>query len=186
MPTRSIHVGANGRFHFLSVQFISVAQLCPTLCDPMDCSTPDLPVHHQLSELVQTLIHWVSDEHPTISSFVIPFSSHIQSFPAAGSFQMSQFFASGSQRIGASASASVLPKNIQDWFPLGLTGFISLQSKGLSRVFSWEKTQFESISSSVISLLYSLALISVHDYWKTTALTIWTFISNTTIYKIVN
>ena len=74
--------------------------------------------------------------HPTISSPVVPFSSCPQSFPASGSFLMSQLFASGGQSIGASASASVLPKNIQDWFPLGLTGLISLQSKGLSRVFS--------------------------------------------------
>ena len=74
--------------------------------------------------------------HPTISSSVIPFSSCLQSFPVSGSFQMSQLFASGGQNIGASASASVLPMNIQDWFPLGLTGLISLLSKGLSRVFS--------------------------------------------------
>ena len=74
--------------------------------------------------------------HPTISSFVIPFSSCLQSFPASGSFQMSQFFASGGQSIGVSASTSVLPMNIQDWFPLGLTDWLSLQSKGLSRVFS--------------------------------------------------
>ena len=74
--------------------------------------------------------------HPTISSSVVPFSSCLQSFPAWGSFPMSQFSASGGQSIGASASASVLPMNIQDWFPLGLTGLISLQSKGLSRVFS--------------------------------------------------
>ena len=73
--------------------------------------------------------------HPTISSSVIPFSP-LQSFPESGSFQMSQFFASGGQSIGISASASVLPMNIQDWFSLGLTGWISLQSKGLSRVFS--------------------------------------------------
>ena len=73
--------------------------------------------------------------HPTISSSVIPFSFCLQSFPASGSFQMSQFFTSGGQSIGFSASASVLPMNIQDWFPLGLTGLISLQSKGLSRVF---------------------------------------------------
>ena len=73
--------------------------------------------------------------HPTISSSVIPFS-HLQSFPASGSFQMSQLFASGGQRIEVSASASVLPMNIQDWFPLGWTGLIKLQSKGLSRVFS--------------------------------------------------
>ena len=74
--------------------------------------------------------------HPTISSSVIPFSSCLQSFPASGSFPRSQFFASGGQSIGTSASASVLPMNIQDWFPLGLTGLISLLSKGLSRVFS--------------------------------------------------
>ena len=74
--------------------------------------------------------------HPTISSSVIPFSSHLQSFPASGSFQMSQLFALGGQNTGVSASPSVLPMNIQDWFPLGWTGWISLQSKGLSRVFS--------------------------------------------------
>ena len=74
--------------------------------------------------------------HPVISSSVVPFSSFLQSFPASGSFPMSQFFASGGQSIGASASASVLSVNIQDWFPLGWTGWISLQSKGLSRVFS--------------------------------------------------
>ena len=73
---------------------------------------------------------------PTISSSMVPFSSHLQSFPASGSFYMSQFFASGGQSIGISASASVLPMNIQDWSPLGWTGCISLQSKGLSRVFS--------------------------------------------------
>ena len=74
--------------------------------------------------------------HPTISSSVVPFSLWSQSFPASGSFPMSQFFASGGQSIGASASASVLPMNILDWFPLGLTGLISLHFKGLSRVFS--------------------------------------------------
>ena len=74
--------------------------------------------------------------HPTISSSVFPFSSHLQSFPATGSLPMSQFFASRGQSIGVSASASVLPMDIQDWFPLGWSGWISLQSKGLSRVFS--------------------------------------------------
>ena len=74
--------------------------------------------------------------HPTISSSVVPFSSCLQSFPASGYFLMSWLFASGGQSIGASASASVFPMNIQDWFPLGWTGLISLQSKGLSRVFS--------------------------------------------------
>ena len=102
--------------------------------------------------------------HPTISSSVIPFSSCPQSLPALGSFQMSQFFASGGQSIGVSASASVLPMNIQDWFPLGWTSWISLPSKGLSRVFS--NTFFKSISSSVLSLLYSPAFTSIHDCWK--------------------
>ena len=88
--------------------------------------------------------------HPTISSSVIPFSCP-QSFPASGSFQMSQVFTSGGQSIGVSASASVLPMNIQDYFPLGLTGLISLLSKGLSRVFS--TPQFKSISSSALSFL---------------------------------
>ena len=78
--------------------------------------------------------------HPTISSSVVPFSSHLQSFPTSGSFQMSQFFASGGQSIRVSASVSVLPMNTQDWSPLGWTGWISLQSKGLSSVFSLEET----------------------------------------------
>ena len=82
--------------------------------------------------------------HPTILSSVIPFS-HLQSFPASGSFQMSQFFSSGGQSIGVSASVSVLPMNIQGWFPLGWTGLISLLSKGLSRVFSNTTVQKASI-----------------------------------------
>ena len=102
--------------------------------------------------------------HPTILSSIVPFSSCLQSFPALGSFQMSQFFASGGQSIGASASASVLPMNIQDWFPLGWTGWISLQSKGLSRVFS--NTTIKSINSLVLSFLYSPTLTSIYDYWK--------------------
>ena len=103
--------------------------------------------------------------HPTISSSVVPFSSHLQSFPASGSFPISQFFTSGGQSIGASASASVLPMNIQDWFPLGRIRWISLQSKGLSRLSS-PTPQFKSINSLVISFLYSQTLTSVHDYWK--------------------
>ena len=100
--------------------------------------------------------------HPPISSSVVPFSGH-QSFPASGSFPISWLFASSGQSIGVSASVSVLPMNIQDWFLLGLTGLI-LQSKGLSRVFS--STQFKSINSLVLSLLYSPTLTSMHDHWK--------------------
>ena len=90
--------------------------------------------------------------HPTISSSVIPFSSHLQSFTASGSFPMSQFFESGGQSIGVSASASVLPMNIQDWFPLGWTGWISLQSKGLSRVFSNTTVQKHQFFDAQLSL----------------------------------
>ena len=90
--------------------------------------------------------------HPTILSCVVPFSSCIPSFPTSGSFQMSQFFASGGQSIRVSASASVLPMNIQDWSPLGLTGVISLQSKGLSRVFSNTTVQKHQFFSAQLSL----------------------------------
>ena len=101
--------------------------------------------------------------HPTISSSVIPFSFCLQSFSASGSFPVSQLFTSGGQSIGASALASVLPVNIQDWFPLGLTGLISLKSKEFSRVFSStiiQKQQF----SKVLSFLYDPSLTSIHDY----------------------
>ena len=90
--------------------------------------------------------------HPTISSSVIPFSSCLQSFPVSGSFLMSWFFASGGQSIGASASASVLPMNIQDWFPLGWTGWSSLQYKGLSRVFSNTTIQKHQFFGAQLSL----------------------------------
>ena len=118
-------------FQFTSVQSLS----CVWLCDPTDCSMWGFPVHHQLPELAWTHVHRVSDAIQPSQSSVIPFSSWLQSFLASGSFPMSQFFTSGGQSIRASALASVLPMNIQSWFPLGLTGLI-LQSKRLSRVFS--------------------------------------------------
>ena len=90
--------------------------------------------------------------HPTISSFVVPFSSCPQSFPPSGSFQMSQLFASGGQSIGVSASTSVLPMNTQDWSPLGWTGWISLQSKGPSRVFSNTTVQKHQFFAAKLSL----------------------------------
>ena len=102
--------------------------------------------------------------HPTISPSVVHFSSHLQSFPASGSFQVSQLFASGDQSIGLSASASVLPMNTQDWSPLWWTGWLSLQSKGLPRVFS--NTTVQSINPPVLSFLYSPTLTSIHDHWK--------------------
>ena len=114
----------------------SVPQLCLTLCDPMDCNTPGIPVHHQLPELAQTHVHQSQWCSPTISSSVLLFSFCLKSFSASGSFPISQFFALGWQSIGASVSASVLPMNIQDWFPLGLTGLIFLQCRRVSRIFS--------------------------------------------------
>ena len=116
-------------------QFSSVAWSFLTLCDPMDCSTQGFPVHHQLPELAQTHIHQVSDATQQFRPLLSP------SLPAFGLTQQQglfkcQFFASGGQNIGVSASAPVLPMNSQDWFPLGWTGWIFLQSKGLSRVFS--------------------------------------------------
>ena len=106
-----------------TVQFSSVTQLCPTLCDPMNRSMPGLPVYHQLPEFIQTHVHWHRWCYPTIPSSVDPFSSFLQSFPRSGSFQMSQLFALGGQNIGVSASTSILPMNTQisfrmDWLDL--------------------------------------------------------------------
>ena len=133
-----------------SVPFSSVAQLCPTLCDPMNCSTPSFPVHHQLPEFTQTHIHWVSDaiqpSRPLSSPFPPdPNPSQHQSFP------MSQHFAWGGQSTGVSASASFLPKNTQGWSPLGWTGWIFLQSKGLSRIFSNTTVQKQQFFSTQLS-----------------------------------
>ena len=104
--------------------------------------------------------------HPTISSSVIPFSSCLQSFPGSESFPMSQFFTSGGRSIGVPGSASVLPMNIQDWFPLGWTGWISLQCKGLSRVFSNTTDQKHKFFGTHGCFLYSPILTSIHDCWK--------------------
>ena len=118
-----------------SVQFSSVTQLCPTRCDPMNRSKPSLPVHHQLPESTQTHVHWVGDaiqpSHPLSSP-----SPPALNLSASGSFPMSQLLAPGGPSIGVTASTSVLPMNNQYWSPLVWTGWISLQSKGLSRVFS--------------------------------------------------
>ena len=102
--------------------------------------------------------------HPTISFSIIPFSSCPQSFTASESFQMAPLLASGGQSIGVSASASVLPINTQDWSPLGWTGWISLQTKGLLKVCS--STTIQNINPPVLNLLYGLTLTSIYDYWK--------------------
>ena len=131
------------------------------------CPSPSPRVHQNPCPLCR----WF---HPTISSSVVPFSSCPQSFPASGSFQMSQLFTSGGQSIGVSASASVPSMYTQDWSHLGWTGWLSLQSKGLSRVFS--NTTVQSINSSVLSFLCNPTLTFIHDYWKTIALTRRTFV----------
>ena len=139
------------RFYYW-VEFSSVTQSCLTLCNPMDCSTPGLPVHHQLPEFTQTRAHWVSGAiHPShpLSS---PSSPAFNLSRHQGIFQMSQLFTSGGQSIGVSASTSVLPMNIQDWFPLGWTGWISLQSKWLSRVFSNTTVPKHQVFSAQLSL----------------------------------
>ena len=121
---------------------------------------PGFPVHHQLPEPAQTYVHQVGDaiqpSHP-----VIPFFSHLQSFPASGSFPMSQFFTTGGQSTGVSASASVFPMNIQDGSPLERTGWISLQSKGFSRVFSNTTLQKHQFFGTLLSL-QSNSLTSIH------------------------
>ena len=139
---------------FYSVQFSSVTQLCPTLCDPMNRSTPGLPVHHQLPEFTQTYVHRVSDaiqpSHLLSSPFPPP--------PIPPSIRV--FFNESTLHMrwpstGVSAVASFLPKNTQGWSPLEWTGWISLQSKGLSRVFSntaFQKHQFFSAQPSSQSI----------------------------------
>ena len=128
----------------------SVAQLCPTLCDPMDCSTPGFPVHHQLPQFTQTPVYRVCDaiqpSHPLSSLPAFNLSK------SSGYFQMSQLFATGGQSIGVSALPSVLPMNTQDWSPSGWTGWISLKSKGLSRVFSNTTVKKHQFFSAQLSL----------------------------------
>ena len=139
--------------NFYGIQFSSVAQSCPTLWNPMNCMqhtgppcpSPTPGVHPNPCPLSR----WC---HPTISSSVVPFSFCPQSFPASGSFPMSQLFTSGGQSIGVSASTSALPMNTQDWFTLGWTGWISLQSKGLSRVFSNTTVQKHQFFGAQLSL----------------------------------
>ena len=146
-----------------SVHFSSVTQSCLTLCNPMDCSTPGFPVHHQLRELAQTDVHQVSDaiqsSHPLSSPFLLA-----SIFPSIRVFSNESVLCIMWPSIGASASTSVLPMNIQDWFPLGLTAWITLKSKGLSRVFS--NTTVQKHQTSALNLRYSPILTSMHDYSK--------------------
>ena len=135
---------------YLAVLVSSSTQSCPTLSDPMDCSTPGFTVHHQLPKCTQTHVHWVGDAIQTSSS-VVHFSC-LQSFPASGCFPINRIFTSGGQSTGASASAPVISMNIQDLFPLGFTYLIFLQCKGLSRVLSNTIAQKHPLFGAQLSL----------------------------------
>ena len=138
----------------------SVSKMCTTLCEPMDCSTPVL---HYLPEFAQSHVHWVGDAiQPSYP--LSPPSPPALNLSQHQSFPMSWLFTSGGQRIGASASASVLPVNIQGWFPSGLTSLISLLSRDFQ--VSSPTLQFKSMNSLMLSLLYGPTLTSLHDYWK--------------------
>ena len=138
----------------------SSAQSCLTLCDPMDCSMPGLPVHHQLPEFTQTHVgDAIQPSHPLSS----PSPPALNISQHQGLFKWVKHSSDG-HGIGVSASASVIPVNIQDWFPLGWTGWISLQSRDSQE--SSPTPQFKSINSSVLSFIYSPTLTSIHDSWK--------------------
>ena len=138
----------SGSVQFSSVQFSSVTQSCPTLCDPRQHARPPCPSSTpRVYPNSRPSSRWC---HPAISSSVIPFSSCPQPLPASESFPMSHFFASGGQSIGI--SASVLPMDIQDWYPSGLTGWISLQSEELSSVFSNTTIQNHQLFGAQVSL----------------------------------
>ena len=157
----------------MTLKFSSIVQSC-TLCDPMDCMQHiRLPCPSPTPGAFSNSCPSSQWPHATISSSVVP-SSHLQSFPAWGSFRMSQFFASGGQSIEVSASASVFPMNIQNWFPLGWTGWISLQSRDSQE--SSPKPQFQSINSSAPSFLYSPLSYPYMTTGKATAFTRWTFV----------
>ena len=168
-----------------NVVHCSVTKSSQTLHNLMDCSRPGFPVLH--------CSPWVCSDscplswwcHPSISSSVIPFSSCLQSFSASGSFPMSPFYASGGQSIGVSASASVLSMNIQDWFPLGWTGLISLLSNGLWRVFSNTTVQKHQFFGTQLSLWSKRS----HPYMttgKTKVLTRWTFVGKQCLCFLIN
>ena len=155
-PTHISFISSTGRqilYHCTTlVQFSSFAQFVPDSVKPHGLQHARLPCPPLTPRACSNSCPWSWWRHPTILSSVITFSSPLQSFPTSGSFQMSQFFPSGGQSTGVSASASVLPMNIQDWYPLGWTSWISLQSKGLSRVFSNITVQKLQFFSAPLSL----------------------------------
>ena len=130
----------------------------------MNCSTPGLPVHHQLPESTQTHVLCVGDAIQPTHPLLSPSPPALNLSQHQGLFQMSQLFASDGQSTGTSVSTSVPPMNTHDWSPLGWTGWISLQSKGLSRIFSNTTVQKHQFFSTQLSLYPTLT--SIHDYWK--------------------
>ena len=151
-PKRTKYLSLKNYFELMNTNQILYDKIkkqylnCTTLCNPMDSSIPSLRVHHKLLEFTQTRVHWVSDA-------IQP--SHPLSSPSPPTFSLSQhqgFFKSGGQSIGVSASTSVLPMNIQGWFPLWWTGWISWQSKGISRVFPYTTVQKHQFFGAQLSL----------------------------------
>ena len=148
-----------GLFYFSSVQSLSHVWLCA----PMDCSMPSLPAHHQFLEFNQTHVHWVGDDIQPSHPLSSPSSPTFNLFQHQGLFKW-VIFTSGDQSIGVSASTSVLPMNMQDWSPLGWTGWISLQSKGLARVFSNITVQKHQFFSAQLSSKSNSHI--QHDHWR--------------------
>ena len=150
---------------YFTLQFSSVAQSCLTLCNPINCSSPGFPVHYQLLEFTQTHVHWVGDAIQSPHSLPSP-SPLASIFPSIRVFsnESALCISPSHQSIGVSPSTSVLPVNTQDWSPLGWTGWISLQFKRLSRVFSNRTIQKHQFFSAQLS--YSPTLTSIHDHWK--------------------
>ena len=166
----SFHMFVSSSVAFIRVIVFRVQVFCllQFRCSVMSSSLPPHGLQHARLPCPSPTLGVYSNScpsswwcHSTISSSVAPFSSHLQSFPTSRSFPTSQFFTLDDQSIGVSASTSDLPMNIQDWFPLGLTDWISLQSKGLSE--SSPTSQFKSIKSSALSFLYSTILTSIYE-----------------------
>ena len=165
-------------FWYICCYCCSVTQSCPTIVTAWTatCQAPYPSTSPRVCSNACPLSRWC---HPTISSSVVPFSSCLQSFPASGSFLKSLLFTTGGQNIGASASASVIPMNIQGWFPLGLTVLVSLEFKDSQE--SSPIPQFKGINSSALSLPCGSPFTSIHDYWKNHSLTVQTF-----VYKVMS
>ena len=149
---------------YISVQFSPVAQSCPTLWDPMHCTMPGFPLHHQLLAPTQTHVHHISDAIQPSHILCCPLLLPPSIFCRIRIFSNESVLHIRRPKFGVSASEWVLPMNIQDWFPLGWTGWISLQSKGLLRVFS--NTTAQKHQFLALSFLHSPTLKSTHDYWK--------------------